>query len=85
MNKTEQIKKLLIINYERAKDIRIRDDINKMQIDLAKKNETLIIDTKSLLMMYERILQNKLKKSNVIKYIINSNGLIEIDKIDDYR
>ena len=56
-----------------------------MQIDLAKKNETLIIDTKSLLMMYERILQNKLKKSNVIKYIINSNGLIEIDKIDDYR
>ncbi|MEF2689890.1 MAG: hypothetical protein U0N10_00570 [Bacilli bacterium] len=84
-NKTEQIKKLLIINYERTKDIRIRDDINKMQIDLAKKNETLIIDTKSLLMMYERILQNKLKKSNVIKYIINSNGLIEIDKIDDYR
>ena len=73
------------MNYKRAKDIRIRDDINKMQIDLAKKNETLIIDTKSLLMMYERILQNKLKKSNVIKYIINSNGLIEIDKIDDYR
>lgn len=82
-NETEQIKKILIMNYERTKDIIIRDDINQMQIDLAKKNETLIIDTKSLLMVYEKILQDKLKKSNVIKYIINNSGLIEIDKIDN--
>lgn len=83
INKTENIKKILIMNYERKKDITLRDEINQMQIDLAKKNETLIIDTKSLLMVYEKILQDKLKKSNVIKYIINNSGLIEIDKIDN--
>lgn len=80
-NKTEQIKKILIMNYERTKDIMIRDDINKMQIDLANKNETLIIDTKSLLTIYEKILQGELKKSNVINYIKNNSGLIELDKI----
>ena len=81
-NKTEQIKKILIMNYERTKDIMIRDDINKMQIDLAKKNETLIIDTKSLLTIYEKILQGKLKKSNVINYLKNNSGLIELEKMN---
>ena len=70
------------MNYERTKDIMIRDDINKMQIDLANKNETLIIDTKSLLTIYEKILQGKLKKLNVINYIKNNSGLIELDKIN---
>ena len=82
-NRTEKIKKILIMNYERTKDIILRDEINKMQIDLAKKNETLIIDTKSLLMLYDQILQDKLKKSSLIKYIINNSGLIEVDKIDN--
>ena len=81
-NKTEQIKKILIMNYERTKDIMIRDDINQMQIDLAKKNETLIIDTKSLLSIYEKTLQGKLEKTNVIDYIKNNSGLIELDKIN---
>ena len=70
------------MNYERTKDIMIRDDINQMQIDLAKKNETLIIDTKSLLSIYEKTLQGKLEKTNVIDYIKNNSGLIELDKIN---
>lgn len=45
-----------------------------MQIDLAKKNETLIIDTKSLLSIYEKTLQGKLEKTNVIDYIKNNSG-----------
>ena len=70
------------MNYERTKEIMIRDDINQMQIDLAKKNETLIIDTKSLLSIYEKTLQGKLEKTNVIDYIKNNSGLIELDKIN---
>ena len=69
------------MNYERTKDIMIRDDINQMQIGLAKKNETLIIDTKSLLTIYEKILQGKLEKTNVIDYIKNNSGLLELDKL----
>ncbi len=81
-NKNEKIKKILIMNYERTKDIMIRDEINQMQIDLAKKNETLIIDTKSLLSIYEKTLQGELEKSNIIDYIKNNSGLIELDKIN---
>lgn len=82
INTIENIKKILIMNYERKKDIILRDEINQMQIDLAKKNETLIIDTKSLLIIFEKILQGKFKKSNVINYIKNNSGLIELDKIN---
>ena len=55
--------------------------IQNVQIDLAKKNETLIIDTKALLSIYEKILQGKLEKSKVIDYIKNNSGLIELDKM----
>lgn len=82
INTIENIKKILIMNYERKKDIILRDEINQMQIDLAKKNETLIIDTKSLLIIFENILQGKFKKANVINYIKNNSGLIELDKIN---
>ena len=81
INTTENIKKILIMNYERKKDILLRDKINHMQIDLAKKHETLIIDTRSLLSVYENILQGKLERSKVIDYIKNNSGLIELDKI----
>ena len=81
INITENIKKILIMNYERKKDILLRDEINQMQNDLAKKNETLIIDTKALLSIYEKILQGRLEKSKVIDYIKNNSGLIELDKM----
>ena len=77
----ENIKKILIMNYERNKDINQRNNINKMQIDLAIKNNTLIIDTKSLLVIYEKILQGTLKKEDVIKYISNNSGIVELENI----
>jgi len=78
---TENIKKILIMNYERTKDISLRDEINQMQIELAKKNETLIIDTKTLLTLYERLLQGKITKDKVINYIKDHSGILDLDKI----
>ena len=79
--KTEQIKKILIMNYERTKDIILRDDINQMQIDLAIKNSTLIIDSKTLLIIYERLLQGKITKNKVIDYIKSSSGIVDLNKL----
>ena len=56
------MKKILIINYERTKDILIRNPINEMQIQLAEKNSTLIIDIKSLLTVYEKLLNGVITK-----------------------
>lgn len=52
-----------------------------MQIELAEKNNTLIIDTKSLLTIYEKLLQGILNKSQVIDYIKSNSGIIDIEKI----
>lgn len=78
---SEEIKKLLIMNYERTKDIMLRDEINKMQIDLAVKNDTLIIDSKTLLTIYERLLQEKITKKEVIDYIKCSSGIVDLNKL----
>ena len=78
---SEEIKKLLIMNYERTKDIMLRDEINKMQIDLAVKNDTLIIDSKTLLTIYERLLQGKITKKEVIDYIKCSSGIVDLNKL----
>ena len=78
----EEVKKLLIINYERSKDVLLRDEVNQMQIDLAIKNGSLIIDTKSLLLIYEKLLKGNINKCDVIKYINNNTGLINVKKIN---
>lgn len=81
-NTTEDIKKILIMNYERSKDISTRDEINQMQIDFAIKNGTLIIDTKTLLTLYEELLQGKITKEKVINYIKTNSGIINLDEIN---
>ena len=52
-----------------------------MQIDLAVKNDTLIIDSKTLLTIYERILQGKITKNQVVDYIKNSSGIVDLNKL----
>lgn len=80
-NLEEKIKKILIINYERTKDVLIRDSINEMQIKLAEKNSTLIIDTKSLLTIYEKLLNGVITKEIVVDYVKNKSGLINFEEI----
>jgi hypothetical protein len=76
-----EVKKLLIVNYERNKDISERDEVNEMQIKLAKKQETLIIDTKSLLDLYALLLNGSISRESIIDYINNNFGLIDVKKI----
>jgi len=78
---SETIKKILIINYERKKDIAVRDEINEMQKELAEKYDTLIIDTKSLLCIYEKIIDGTLSKDDVIKYVNSISGCIKVEEI----
>lgn len=78
---TEDIKKILIMDYERNRDVKERNEINQMQIDLATKNDTLIIDTESLLKVYEKILNGSLTKEIVVSYITNNSGLIDVSNI----
>lgn len=47
--RTEDIRKILIMNYKRIRDINDRNEIHIMQDEMVRKRYTLIIDTKSLL------------------------------------
>lgn len=77
-NQDENIKKILIMNYERNKNISDRDEINEMQINMAKREQILIIDTLSLLKINEMIINKNLTKEQVISIINNQVGLIEV-------
>lgn len=86
-NDTEnfKIKKLLIINYEREKPVDDRDEINNMQVSLAEKYGTLIIDTKSLLTIYEKVLNNIYTKTDVINYINKTAGTVKLNDIQEKK
>jgi len=73
--KTESIRKLLIINYERNRDVNERNEIHIMQDEMAKKRDTLILDTLSLLKIYELFLSKKSNKKTIIEYINNTLGI----------
>lgn len=69
------------MNYERTRDINEINEIHIMQDEMAKKRDTLIIDTKSLLELYELSLNNKDNKTNIIDYINNTIGVIKVKDI----
>ena len=66
------------MNYERNKNISDRDEINEMQINMAKREQILIIDTLSLLKINEMIINKNLTKEQVVSIINNQVGLIEV-------
>ena len=50
----EKVKGLLIINHQRNKPIEERQEVHEHQIKLATRNESLIIETTTLLKLYEK-------------------------------
>lgn len=77
----KEIRKLLIMNYERNKNVSDRTEVHKIQIDLAIRNGTLIIDTLSLLRLYECILNGTVSKQQAIAYINTKTGLFNISEL----
>ena len=76
MNITENIKGLLIINHQRNKKISERNEVHQNQIDLAKRNNALIIETNVLLKLYEKYLKKKINTEDVIKLLSEKNGVL---------
>lgn len=79
----KKIKKILIMNYERNREISNRNEVHKTQIELASRNNTLIIDTLNLLQLYEKLLKGNISKQVAIDYINSKIGLfivLEIEK-----
>ena len=73
-----EIKSLLIINHQRSKALNNREKVNEKTVALAKRNGSLIIETITLLKMFEKYLNKDLSKEECLQLINSNTGLLNI-------
>ena len=76
--KEEKVKGLLVINHQRNKPLEERQEIHEHQKDLATKYRSLIIETQTLLKIYEKYKLGKMTKEECKKLFEENIGLLEI-------
>ncbi len=76
---TKTKKSLLIICHQRNKELLQREQIHEKQIQLAKRNESLIIETKSLLEIFEAFLLKKITTNEIINLFHDNSGLLKFN------
>ena len=76
--KEEKIKGLLVINHQRNKPIEERQEIHEHQKDLATRYGSLIIETQTLLKIYEKYKLGDMTKEECKKLFEENIGLLEI-------
>lgn len=74
----ENVKGLLIINHQRNKPVEERQKVHEHQIKLATRNGSLIIETSSLLKMYEKYKLGNITKEECKNILKTNIGLLEI-------
>ena len=77
--KEEDVHQILIINPLRAKDINSREPVHETQITLAKRNGCLIIETITLLKMYEKFLKKEITTEKCIEIFSAKTGLLSTE------
>ena len=73
----ENVHQILIINPLRTKPLSEREPVNENQIKLAKRNESLIIETKTLLRLFEKFLQGIITTEDCERLFTTKAGLLE--------
>ena len=75
---------LLIINPFRDNSLENREPINKEQISLAIRNKSLIVETKTLLKIFEMFNNNILNTENIIDILKSKAGLLQESDINKF-
>ena len=71
---------LLIIDHQRSKPLSQREKVHNNQINLAKRNGSLIIETITLLKLFEKYLNHILTREKCIEILTTNIGLLTVDK-----
>lgn len=74
----EKIKALLIINHQKSKPIGEREPIMERQINLAKRNGSLIIETYTLLQILEKYRNGDMSRKEILNRFIESTGVLSV-------
>ena len=76
--KNENVKGILLINPLRNKPVDERDEVHEKQIKLAIRNDSLIITTKTLLILFMSYLQERITTDKIIELLKNKTGLLTV-------
>ncbi|MBR7002348.1 MAG: hypothetical protein IKI11_06805 [Neisseriaceae bacterium] len=79
--KKENIYQVLIINPLRNKPVNEREPVHETQINLANRNHCLIIETKTLLKLYEKFVAGKISVEDCEKLFTEKQGLLKDDDL----
>ena len=67
---------LLIIDHQRNKPLNTREPVHNIQINLAKRNGSLIVETSTLLKMFDKYLKGDLTREECLELLSNQTGLL---------
>ena len=74
----ENIIALLIIDHQRGKAIAEREKVHEEVIKLAERNGSLIVDTMTLLRLFEQYTLKEKSREECIELLESNTGLLEI-------
>lgn len=80
---SENVKQLLIMNPFRTKALDKRDPVHISQINLAIRNGCLIIETNTLLRLYEKFCNGEVSVQKCIDVLSTKTGLLCLADFDD--
>ena len=75
---TDKVCALLIMNYQKNKPVQDREPVHEQQIALARRNRSLIIDTYTLLKLFEKYLSGEKSREECIDILQNNTGLLSL-------
>lgn len=75
--KFENVKALLIMDHQRTHKLDERQPVHINQINLANRNGSLIIETYTLLKLFEDFLSGIITKDNIVELFIKNEGLLK--------
>ena len=72
------VKALLIMNHQKNKALNVREPVHERQISLAERNGSLIIETITLLRMFEKYLAGDMSHEECLELLKKNTGLLKI-------
>lgn len=74
----EEVKAILIMDHQRTQSLANRQPVHSNQIKLAERNGSLVIETSTLLKLFESFVNNKISHQEIINLFTEKSGLLVI-------
>ena len=72
------VKAILVMNHQKNKALDMRVPVHEKQINLAKRNGSLIVETITLLKLFERYIAGNITREECLELLKTNIGLLEI-------